>query len=112
MFITYYWPNGTALDTVPEQVVKAVVDEALCWDYEGLPDWILSMDTCVSLSASGQKRESTTILRIHRRFAGLLAPLLVLFRSGFISQGLEAFNADLGCQLSQRLRQGYGARER
>lgn len=99
VFITYYWPNG-ALDTVPERVVKAVVDEALCWDYEGLPDWILSMDTCVSLSASGQKRESTTILRIHRRFAGLLAPLLVLFRSGFIQQGLEAFNADLGCKLS------------
>ena len=103
--ITCRWPDG-AFDYAPERITYVEDETALCWDYEGLPDWLLGTERCIVLSSvmGGANGKSVIATRIHNYevFFGPLAPLIALFRGRKIQRAFEDFNADLHCKLAPR----------
>mmetsp|Transcript_5235 Transcript_5235/g.6957 ORF Transcript_5235/g.6957 Transcript_5235/m.6957 type:complete len:186 (+) Transcript_5235:88-645(+) len=105
------WKDGT-VNRADERIV--IVDASsmqMCWNYEGIPDWMLSTDRCIIIEERTSDRSPLRI-RNYEKFGGPLAFIVIWLKGDLIKAGFEAFNVALVSEADRRVRANdQGTRE-
>eukprot|EP00466_Bigelowiella_natans_P002431 jgi/Bigna1/83124/fgenesh1_pg.102_\ len=67
------WEDGTT-DLAEERIVTVDASNMrICWNYEGIPDWMLSTDRCILIEESADDKGMLLRIRNYENFGGPLA---------------------------------------
>eukprot|EP00729_Bicosta_minor_P010911 gene10911-3113_t len=89
--ITCNWVDGTS-DFSRERITVIEEGVRICWDYEGMPEMLLTTDRCVTVT-----QVSTTNVKVenYEIFGGPLGAFVTLLKGRTVDAGFQAFNRAL-----------------